>query len=121
MPFPVTLSVGALLNFTTRSAGKTDSKKRSSPMFRVRATTIAVFVVLATNIHAQILTVSDHLDRVAGLIPAHAAMTIGEAINRTFARHSTRVVPNVLLVDARDTAFLIPIAGSAAGANGTYF
>jgi hypothetical protein len=49
--------------------------------------------------------------------PAGAPADAGEAVRRLHARHSVSVV----MIDDRASAFLIPVAGSVGGANGTFF
>jgi hypothetical protein len=90
---------------------------------------LAASLLLFTNTptQAQILNVTDHIDRVPE--PPGHARTIAEAavqVRELIAAHATRtqkgrISPDVISVDDRDSAFLFPITGSVAGANGTFF
>jgi hypothetical protein len=76
---------------------------------------------------AQILNVVDHIDRIPE--PPGRVRTISDAaaqIHDLIAAHTSSnqhggISQNVISLDNRDSAFLFPITGSVAGANGTFF
>ncbi len=90
---------------------------------------VAVPLLLSAAIpaKAQILNITDHIERIPE--PPGRTRTVGDAaiqirdlIESHSATHqSGRKTPNVINVDDRDSAFLFPITGNVAGANGTYF
>jgi hypothetical protein len=88
---------------------------------------IASLFFVAIPAKAQILNITDHLDRVAE--PSGRARTVADAalgIRDLIAAHASAnqrggKAPNVINIDDRDSAFLFPITGNVAGANGTYF
>lgn len=80
---------------------------------------ILVALVLATSAQAQILNVVTSLERIDA--PAHGPQTLGAAINQARIASHSRIRPMVIALDFHDDAFIIPIAGNAAGANNTFF
>jgi hypothetical protein len=79
-------------------------------------TTVAVALsLIAVSAPAKILYETDQVTRIQR--PERAPQTIGEAIQRV--RNQRRA--SVIQIDYDDSAFLIPIAGNAAGSLGTYF
>ena len=82
--------------------------KRSSVAF-------AIVILLAFPLFAAELQVSDTITAIGA--PAGAPLTLGEMT----ARMRDQVHASVISVESSNTSFIIPIAGNAAGGNGTFF
>ena len=76
---------------------------------------IIVGTLACMSLHAQLFSATGSLERVAR--PDGAPATISEACMRLRGTIHT----SVILIDIRDSSFLIPIAGNTPGNNGTYF
>jgi len=88
-----------------------------------RFATAAALLLATLSLNAQILQTVDHLERL-DLPQTHSiADMMGQAksVALPVLAASRKLQPNVVMVDDRQPGFLIPIAGNAPGANGTYF
>jgi hypothetical protein len=75
-------------------------------------------VLVSLSASAEISRVTDRLDAAPESPPRLFAEAVQDLRSQLTLKGKT---PNVITSDGRDSAFLIPIAGNVAGANGTYF
>jgi hypothetical protein len=86
---------------------------------RLRAGFVAVAIVLMASTAPAQLQVSERIEATAR--PANAPATVGELVGLLQSAAQARVRTNVISVEWSKEAFLIPVAGNAAGGGGTYF